>query len=228
MDVTFLEPGSPVRFPDPRRGAPEGLVAVGGDLSIERLLAAYDQGIFPWYSEFELPLWWSPDPRAVLEEGAFHVSRSLQRSLRRREWTLTFDGAFDRVIRECAAERREGTWILPEIIAAYEELHALGHAHSFEVWDADGELIGGIYGVRRGALFAAESKFHRRADASKVALLVCHRSLFRAGIGLFDVQLSTPYLAGLGVREIPRRAYLERLEAALTREVDLSGLEPAI
>lgn len=220
---TLLIPGGPVVFPDPEDVDDEGLLAVGGDLSPARLLAAYEQGIFPWYDEGVPPLWWSPNPRMVVEPGIVHISRSLRRVLTQRRFEVTWNRAFERVMRECG-ERRGGTWILPEMIDAYVEIHRLGHAHSIEVWQ-DGELVGGLYGVQRGALFAAESMFHRRTDASKVALVHATTSVFRAGVTLFDVQLWTPHLESMGAVEIPRNDYLKRVRQASVERVDLSSPE---
>jgi leucyl/phenylalanyl-tRNA--protein transferase len=219
----LLLPGSPVAFPNPEDADDEGLLAVGGDLSSARLLHAYERGIFPWYDEGVPPLWWSPNPRAVVEPERLHVSRSLKRVLSQRRFDVTFDQDFERIMRECG-KRDAGTWILPDMIDAYVELHRLGHAHSFEVWQ-DGELAGGLYGIARGGLFAAESMFHRRTDASKVALVYAVRSLFAAGVEIFDVQLLTGHLASMGAVEIPRTAYLERIAAATDRQVPLEGLE---
>ena len=220
----LIAPGGPIEFPDPQAADDEGLLAVGGDLSVARVLAAYDRGIFPWYDEGLPPLWWSPDPRAVMDPEHLHVSRSLARVIRQRRFEVSFDRAFGRVMRECGRERAGGTWILPEMLAAYEELHRLGHAHSFEVW-IEGELVGGLYGVHRGGLFAAESMFHRVTNASKIALVASIRSLFHAGITLYDVQFVTSHLASLGAHELSRSTYLARLAAARQHEVDLSGLE---
>jgi leucyl/phenylalanyl-tRNA--protein transferase len=218
----LISPGGPIAFPDPESADDEGLLAVGGDLSVPRVLAAYDHGIFPWYDEGLPPLWWSPDPRAVMDPVRC-VSRSLGRMLRQRRLEVTFDRAFLRVMSECGRQRQGGTWILPEMLDAYLELHRQGHAHSFEVWQ-DGELAGGLYGVHRGGLFAAESMFHRVRDASKVALVVSIRSLFRAGITLYDVQFSTPHLASLGAYEISRSEYLQRLAKARAQPTELAGL----
>ena len=220
----FLEPGGPLFFPNPEAHDDEGLVAVGGDLSPARLLLAYESGIFPWYDEGMPPLWWSPNPRAVIEPEHLHVSRSTKRVIRASGFELSFNRAFDAVMRACA-DREEGTWILPEMLAAYSELHRLGHAHSFEVW-ADGELVGGLYGVQRGGLFAAESMFHRATNASKLALIAAVRAVVARGVRLFDTQLLTPHLESLGACAIPRRAYLERLAPARGLRVDLSGIEP--
>lgn len=220
----LLLPGEPLRFPDPEQADDEGLLAVGGDLSAPRLLFAYDCGIFPWYDEGVPPLWWSPNPRAVLEPGNLHVSRSLRRVLRHGRFEVTFNRDFTRVMKDCGT-REGGTWILPDMIEAYSALHRLGHAHSFEVWEG-GELAGGLYGVQRGALFAAESMFHRRTDASKVALVHAVRSLFGAGIQLFDVQILTGHLSSMGAVEIPRSQYLARVRAAVSARVDLARLDP--
>ena len=211
--VAILRPGAPLRFPDPRRAAREGPLALGGDLAVERILFAYDQGIFPWPHE-DVLTWWSPDPRAVFTPASLHVSRSLQRTLRQGAFALSWNRAFAAVIQACAQRRSEGTWIIPAMQVAYSRLHELGHAHSLEVWNPQGELVGGLYGVQRGALFAAESMFHRATDMSKVALVSAVRSLSRAGIELFDVQLRTDHLASLGVAMIPRLRYLDELVVA--------------
>jgi leucyl/phenylalanyl-tRNA--protein transferase len=224
LSILYLEPGTAPHFPDPRRVS-DALIAVGGDLSVERLLLAYDLGIFPWYSEHEVPLWWSPDPRGLLRPSELHVPQRLQRTIAKGGFELTWNRCFAEVMRQSGANRPDGTWIHGEMIEAYTEMHRLGHAHSLEVWQ-EGELVGGIYGVQRGAMFAAESKFHRRRDMSKVALVACARCLFRAGIELFDVQFRTPYLASLGVGECSRHDYLEALARARRRVVDLSALEP--
>lgn len=227
LDPVPLPPGGPPVFPDPRRFDEEGLVAFGGGLEPLRVLTAYRHGIFPWYEEGLPPLWWSPDPRCVLRREALHVSRSLQRTVRRGGFELSFDRAFREVVAACGEERGEGTWILPEMRAAYGALHDLGAAHSFEVW-CDGELVGGIYGVQVGGLFAAESKFHRRTDMSKVALAAAVHSLDRAGIRLFDVQFRTDHLGRMGAEEIGRDDYLRELERAVSVDVDLTGLVPEL
>jgi leucyl/phenylalanyl-tRNA--protein transferase len=196
---------------------------VGGDLSAKRLLLAYDSGIFPWYDEGLPPLWWSPNPRALLQRERLHVSRSMRRVLRQRRFTLSHNAAFVDVITACGERRSTGTWIIPEMVSAYTALHRLGHAHSIEVW-VDGQLAGGLYGVQRGGLFAAESMFHRQPNASKIALIRGIESLFERGIQLFDVQFMTPHLASLGAFEISRDAYLTRVAAATSADVDLHGL----
>jgi leucyl/phenylalanyl-tRNA---protein transferase len=221
--LTFLGPGSPLSFPDPNDSDDEGLLAVGGDLSPARLLFAYESGVFPWYSAGVPPLWWSPNPRALMDREHLHVSRSLRRTLRSGRFEVTFDRAFSEVISACASNREGGTWILPEMMLAYNQLHQLGHAHSFEVWHA-GKLVGGLYGVRRGGLFAAESMFHVVTDASKVALAVSIDTLFRAGIRVFDVQFVTEHLASLGAYSIEREDYLGRLAAVTALQVPPSTI----
>jgi leucyl/phenylalanyl-tRNA---protein transferase len=208
-------PPCPWDFPPPDEAGDEGLLALGADLEPGTLLAAYRAGIFP------MPLagvremtWFSPDPRGILPLAEHHVSRSLRRSARR--FTVTCDLAFGEVIAGCADARRGGGWITPAIRAAYERLHALGWAHSIDVWDEAGALAGGLYGVECGGLFAAESKFHARTDASKAALLALVERLRAAGgERLLDVQWTTPHLERLGARDVPRPEYLRRLAAAL-------------
>lgn len=202
---------------DPCRYWGEDVVAVGGDLQPGTLLTAYRSGVFPMGigSQGHPPLaWWSPDPRGVLLPGALKVSRSLRRTLRR--FTVSVDGDFSGVLNGCADPRRDGRWITPAIAEAYLELHRLGWAHSLEVWDAD-DLVGGLYGVSIGGLFAGESMFHRVSDASKVALVALTSVLFadRDPRRVLDVQWNTPHLASLGVREVPQADYLRRLRAAL-------------
>ncbi len=198
-----------------------GLVAVGGDLQPERLLWAYRQGIFPWYDEGMSICWWSPDPRAIFDLDRFRPSRRLQRTYHQGKFRLTLNRDFGAVIRNCANRPGEGTWITAEMITAYERLHRLGHAHSIEAWQ-DGQLAGGIYGVALGGLFAGESMFYRRRDASKVALLHLVKHLSHRGFTLFDTQFLTPHTAGMGAVEIPREEYLRRLENAVRREVRFS------
>lgn len=223
----FLRADDKVAFPDPELYDRDGLVAIGGDLGSRRLLQAYRQGIFPWYAEGYVPMWWSPDPRALLTPVSLHVPRRLARVLRRGDFELTWNRCFARVMTECGKRRSEGTWVIPEMVRAYTRLHELGHAHSLEVWQ-DGELVGGTYGVQVGALFAAESKFHRRTDMSKVALFALVGSLFAAGIELLDVQFTTTHLRALGAYDVPRREYLAQLRVARQRVVDLRRLVPRI
>jgi leucyl/phenylalanyl-tRNA--protein transferase len=215
-----LPPYGPPVFPDPEDADAEGLVAVGADLAPERLLAAYERGIFPWYAEGLPPMWWSPDPRAIIDAERLHVSRSLAREFRRGHFRLSVNEAFDAVMSECGRERDGGTWILPEMRKAYGRLHALGHAASFEVWSGE-RLVGGLYGVQCGGLFAAESMFHRETNASKVALVAAVTTLFEAGIELCDVQFLTSHLESLGTYTVPRSEYLARLRAARSKAVRL-------
>ena len=194
---------------------PNGLLAVGGDLAPERLLAAYRRGIFPWYSPGEPILWWSPDPRMVLFPAEFKVSRSLGRTLRRGGYEVRLDTAFAQVIAACAQTPRrgqQGTWIVPEMQAAYRRLHELGLAHSVETW-VDGELVGGLYGIALGRMFYGESMFSWRSDASKIAVAHLARYLERLGFGMVDCQMHTAHLASLGAREIPRDNFIARLDA---------------
>lgn len=203
------------QFPPAGAAGDQGLLALGADLEPGTLLAAYRAGAFPMpmAGVRELP-WFSPDPRGIVPLAEFRPSRSLRRSARR--FTVTADTAFATVIGGCADPRRAGGWITPPIRAAYERLHTLGWAHSLEIWDAGGALAGGLYGVEIGGLFAAESKFHVRTDASKVALAALVERLRAAGgERLLDVQWTTPHLTALGARDVPRPEYLRLLAAAL-------------
>jgi leucyl/phenylalanyl-tRNA--protein transferase len=206
-----------VSFPDPHQADARGLVAVGGDLSLERLLAAYRKGLFPWTAD---PLsWWSPDPRGIFELDYFHVPASLAKIIRRRPYEITIDRAFREVMQACAAPapKREQSWIAAEFIAAYTRLHEQGHAHSVECWSGQ-ELVGGIYGVSIGGLFAGESMFHRADNASKVALTQLVQHLREKGFTLFDIQMVTPVTRSLGACEIPRAEYLHRLAVAIDQK----------
>jgi leucyl/phenylalanyl-tRNA--protein transferase len=205
-------------YVDPEWADEYGLVAIGGDLSPERLLDAYRHGIFPWYDEGSPILWWSPDPRAIIELDRLHVSRRLRRTLRSGKFTVTFNRDFAAVIRGCAAGRTDGTWITTDMIAAYERLHRLGHAHSVEAWVGH-ELAGGLYGVAINGFFAGESMFTRITDGSKVALVALVERLHERGFELFDIQFVTEHTRRLGAIEVPRAEYLRRLQQALTREV---------
>jgi leucyl/phenylalanyl-tRNA--protein transferase len=207
---------SPWEFPPADAADEQGLLAVGADLEPGTLLAAYRGGIFPMPLKGVGPLpWFSPDPRGIVPLGEFRPSRSLRRSTRR--FSVTADRAFGDVIAGCADPRRTGGWITPEIRSAYEVLHGLGWAHSIETWDEHGALAGGLYGVEIGGLFAAESKFHVRTDASKVALVALVQRLRDAGgERLLDVQWTTPHLTSLGARDIRRPEYLRRLAAVLS------------
>jgi leucyl/phenylalanyl-tRNA--protein transferase len=191
---------------------PNGLLAMGGDLSPARLLDAYRHGIFPWFNPGEPILWWSPDPRMVLVPGEVRVSRSLARRIRSGGFELRVDTAFVDVMRACAAPRKgaSGTWISPAMVAAYARLFEAGFAHSVETW-RDGQLVGGLYGVAIGGVFFGESMFCRVADASKVALVALARQLARWEFGLIDCQMETAHLASMGARTVPRAAFTARL-----------------
>ena len=204
-------------FPPPELADESGLLAVGGDLSPERLLLAYSLGIFPWYSEGLPILWYSPDPRLVLESSELVVARSLQKTLRRGRFKVTFDTAFDQVIRACSEVPRpgqSGTWITRDMVRAYRRLHELGYAHSVEAWQ-DGELAGGLYGVSLGGGFFGESMFARASDASKVAFVTLVEQLRRWDIQLVDCQVHTEHLSRFGAVEWPRERFLRRLAEAL-------------
>lgn len=204
-------------FPDPSSATADGLVAVGGDLSVERLLLAYRSGIFPWpiFAD-DLMTWFSPDPRAVLELDELHISRSLAKRIRRGDLEVRFDTAFDAVIEGCAeaAPGRPSTWITREIAAAYRRLYVAGHAHSVETWSGD-ELVGGLYGVALNGLFAGESMFSRVSDASKIALVGLVERLRERDFLLLDIQQATRHLMSMGAKEIPRAEYLRRLDEAM-------------
>jgi leucyl/phenylalanyl-tRNA--protein transferase len=208
-----------IAFPDPSLAEPDGLLAVGGDLSPARLVAAYALGIFPWYHDGTPILWWSPDPRLVLFPGELHVPRSLARTLRRGPYRITADRAFQEVIRGCAEVTRpgqDGTWITDEMVEAYVRLHRLGLAHSFEAWEGEA-LVGGLYGVALGAAFFGESMFARGPDASKAAFVTAVRWLGERGVQLVDCQQTTEHLLRFGAREIPRLEFQRRLAQALER-----------
>lgn len=213
--ITWLVPGDPADvFPPLDRALlePDGLLAAGGDLSMPRLLAAYRQGIFPWYDEGQPILWWSPDPRCVLNPGGIHVSRSLRRALRRSSAELRFNTAFDEVIRACAEPRptQDGTWITADMITAYGQLHREHWAHSIEVWD-ENRLVGGVYGLAIGKVFFGESMFSAASNASKFALLGLCRILDDNGFELLDCQVVSSHLATLGAVLMPRSEFAEVL-----------------
>jgi leucyl/phenylalanyl-tRNA--protein transferase len=215
VEAPVEPPPTPWAFPSAVESDDE-LVAVGGDLEPGTLLAAYRSGLFPMPTRArgkEEPAWWSPDPRGVLPLDGLRMSRSLRRSCRRYE--VTVDGAFDRVVAACADLDRPGGWISPGIRSAYSRLRRLGWAHSVEAWSADGELVGGLYGVAIGGLFAGESMFSTSTDASKVALVHLVEGLRAGGGLLLDVQWSTPHLESLGVVSVPRATYLDRVREAV-------------
>lgn len=202
-------------FPDPEEADPDGLLAIGGDLSPERLTAAYARGIFPWYSTDSPILWWSPDPRMVLEPRRLHVPGSLKRVLNSGRFSFTLDSAFGRVIRACAQTLRpnqQGTWIVPEMIRAYERLFELGLAHSMEVWLGNA-LVGGVYGVALGRVFFGESMFYLAPDASKAAFVRLMRWLEVQGFELIDCQQTSAHLRRFGAFEMSRREFIKRVAA---------------
>ena len=221
----WLDPRDEDDFPDPETALsdPNGLLAVGGNLSPRRILDAYRRGIFPWYSEGQPILWWSPDPRTVLFPEELKVSRSLRKTLRRGHFRISADTAFQAVLEGCAAPRpgQDGTWLLPEMRAAYGRLHELGYAHSVEVWH-NGVLAGGLYGLALGGVLYGESMFTRHTDASKVAFVHLVRQLQAWGFGLIDCQMRTSHLISLGAEEISRRRFVELLD----RYCEASGWPP--
>ncbi len=243
--IFLLDPNDPDSpFPDVALAEqePNGLLAVGGDLGVPRLLNAYRRGIFPWFSPGDPILWWSPNPRTVLDPRQVRVSRSLAKTLRRGRFRVTLDRDFDAVIRACAEPRsgRDGTWLVPEMIAAYRRLYRQGHAHSIEVWH-EGHLAGGLYGVALGRVFFGESMFSRMSDASKVALVQLCRRLSSWDFRLIDCQVLTAHLVRMGAREIPRGEFIRLLdrwcavpthgsrwedEPAIAEETDLA--DPAV
>ena len=201
------------RFPDPRHAPTDDPLARGGDLEPDTLIDAYTHGIFPWPLSDGSLYWWSPDPRSIIPLDGVHISRSLRRTLRRDHLRHTTDVAFDKVVAACAARRRGGTWILPEMAEAYGELHRRGVAHSLEIWQDD-RLVGGVYGVAAGGVFSGESMFHRVNDASKVALVRLTEHLRSTGFSLLDTQLWTPHLGSLGALEVDRSLFLDVLAKA--------------
>jgi leucyl/phenylalanyl-tRNA--protein transferase len=207
-------------FPPPQWANEDGLLAVGGDLKPDRLISAYAQGIFPWYSEGEPILWWSPDPRWVLLPSQLIVSSGMRRILRQRKFQITFDKAFSRVIAACAETPRQGqdgTWISKDMQDAYCEMHALHLAHSVEVWQGP-DLVGGLYGISLGNLFFGESMFSRVGNASKAGFITLVKGLERMGFGLIDCQTHTPHLESLGAQAMERSAFLAMLKTGLAKE----------
>jgi leucyl/phenylalanyl-tRNA---protein transferase len=208
--LSMSDPFPPV---DRALDEPNGLLAAGGGLGMPRLLDAYARGIFPWFSEGDPVLWWCPDPRMVLAPERIHVSKSLKRRLRRRDYEVSLDRAFADVLRACAAPRRDdgGTWLVPAMMRAYTRLHEAGVAHSVEVW-VDGALAGGLYGVALGRMFFGESMFTRRSDGSKIAIVALAAQLARWGFPLIDCQMRTAHLASLGATEISRRQFVQAVD----------------
>ncbi len=218
--------GRDTTFPDPRGAPGHRPLAIGGDLSVSRLLAAYRRGIFPWFSAGEPILWWSLDPRCVLDVHQLRIPRSLSKRMRRGDYEIRFDTAFEAVVTRCAAVARPGqsdTWITPAVIEAYVALHAAGAAHSVEAW-RDGVLVGGLYGVAVGGVFCGESMFADADDASKVAFVTLVRHLQAWGFALVDAQMTTPHLTRFGAETVPRAEFLDRLAAL----VDGATARPAL
>lgn len=197
-------------FPPADDAGEEGLLALGGDLSVDRLLLAYRSGLFPWFNEDEPPLWWCPDPRCVLFPNELYISKSMKQLLKRKAFTVTGNKAFEEVIRQCGKTRmdQEGTWITEDIVDAYTELHQLGYAISVEAWNKE-ELVGGLYGIRLGHLFFGESMFSKESNASKYAFITLVQQLQKEGVVLIDCQVHTPHLESLGARMIPRKEFLQ-------------------
>lgn len=216
MDITWLDPSdTKAPFPNINQALlePEGLLAAGGDLCKARLLNAYQNGIFPWYEYGQPILWWSPNPRGVLYTEKFKISTSLRKTLRKHNWTITFDGDFRKTVMACAAPRSyaRGTWITNEMLEAYFNLHLVGHAHSIELWDSQERLIGGIYGVLIGKMFYGESMFSFQTNASKVALAYLAMHMYHWGLPLLDCQLPSKHLASLGAESLSREEYMKHM-----------------
>ena len=209
-------------FPPLEAASPEGLLAVGGDLNPDRLLSAYRQGVFPWFSDGQPILWWSPDPRAILYPADLHISRSLRKSLRTQGFAVTADRAFDHVIQRCAESRnaREGTWITSGMQEAYCTLHRMGYAHSVETWQ-NGQLVGGLYGLAIGKAFFGESMFSHVTDASKTALVALAASLTAGGYHFIDCQVVSEHLNSLGAQAVPRYRFSSELKQAV--EIPVNG-----
>jgi len=228
MAIYYL-PEDPV-FPDPLIDDVDDIVAIGGDLSVERLIVAYKNGIFPWYDKSSPILWWCPDPRLVLKPEELHISKRLKRTIRQKKFLVTINMNFEEVIHLCSSIKRkdcEGTWIVPEMIEAYQRLHQLGYAHSVEAW-YKGKLAGGLYGVCLGQVFFGESMFYSVSNASKVAFVWLVVLLRNAGFKIIDCQQVTSHLMSFGARPIPRRTFLIELKRALWMEHDPSLWKPRI
>lgn len=217
IDLYWIDPELPAdHFPDLKHAMsePNGLLAFGGDLSIERLIAAYERGIFPWYSKHEPILWWSPNPRSIIIPNEFKPSRSLRKKIRKNEYQITLDQSFHEVIKNCAAPRKycDGTWITEEMMEAYLQLHQFGIAHSVEAWK-DNKLVGGLYGVSLGKAFFGESMFSSATDASKVCLAYLIEQLKLWNFELIDCQVNSEHMESLGAREIPRNEFMDFLSS---------------
>jgi leucyl/phenylalanyl-tRNA--protein transferase len=230
--VEWLSPqDAPSYFPDVETALrePDGLLAAGGDLSSERMLSAYASGIFPWYEEGQPILWWSPDPRCILRPDEFQTSRRLNQYLRRSTFTMSCNRAFADVIRACAESRpsQQGTWITPDMITAFEQLHAEGWAHSVEIWD-ESELVGGIYGLSIGRVFFGESMFSRRDNTSKFAMFALCQILTENNFALLDCQVLSQHLITLGARLIPRSEFSAILRTSCTPNAQFSAWPPKV
>ena len=217
MAITWLSNKHKHYFPPLEHALSDGLLAAGGDLTVERLLAAYQQGIFPWFNKNNPILWWSPDPRMILRTDGMVISKSLRKTIRKNTFTLSFDNAFSEVMTSCSLPRpsqdlpaENCSWIHPEMITAYNKLHELGYAHSVECWQED-QLVGGLYGVAIGKIFFGESMFSRATDSSKVALAGLCQQLSRWNIPLIDCQVHSDHLASLGAQEIARSEFMEHV-----------------
>jgi len=207
-------------FPPAWLARSDGLLCIGGDLSAQRILFAYENGIFPWFSENEPILWWSPDPRLVLFPENINISKSLKKTIKKNFFRLTMDHAFEETILSCAKPRRKeyaGTWLVEEMIEAYLHLHKLGYAHSVETWKED-QLVGGLYGISMGGIFFGESMFSFETDASKIALTALARHLEQHGFDLIDCQVTTNHLLSMGATEISRNAYLDMIQRSIKRK----------
>lgn len=230
MTITWLPLQDNGLFPPVNQAFDDGLLAAGGDLSSTRLLSAYRQGIFPWFNKDDPVLWWSPDPRLILKTDQIKLSKSLKKTIRNTLMTITFDRAFSQVITACSMPRQGGadpeggTWIHPEVIAAYNELHLQGHAHSVECW-LDGQLVGGLYGIAIGCAFFGESMFSTVTDSSKLALVALSQQLQRWGFPLIDCQVYTKHLASLGAVEISRHNFIEQLDSLCKQQPAISSNE---
>lgn len=228
MTVFYL--GKDPVFPPAEYSDPDGILAVGGDLSPERLLEAYTHGIFPWYSSETPIIWWSPDPRFVIYPGEVKISKSMRQILRRKIFEIRFDTSFRDVITACSGKRKheKGTWITSEMIEAYVVLHEMGYAHSIEAWK-DGKLTGGLYGVSLGGMFFGESMFSRESNASKAAFIVLAENLHRLGFDLVDSQVHTDHMESLGAVYMERDSFLKLVERSVKRETYRGnwGINPA-
>ncbi len=224
-ELTYLEYGAyDEPFPPPEMAwrEPNGLIAIGGDLSSQRLINAYNAGIFPWFNEGEPIYWWNPDPRSVLFPETVRISRSLRKSIRNKGYTIAFDRNFKKTIESCAEPRAysEGTWISPQMQQAYWRLHKMGVAHSVEVYNKDDELVGGLYGISSRGVFSGESMFSSERDTSKIAFVALAWYAQYAGYSLIDCQIENPHLLSLGAVNIPRKEYLKILKSAPVPEAD--------